>query len=350
MILANAEFVAMGGAGAAFAVGGAGMMLSPAAPANRRMESVAPIVWSLVLLQSQIGEKQDMSNLGAALDEDVRMFNIGLSGGYHNGAGGILGAGADYQVGDARVAVVEGHASAAVALLGGDLVLGAGPRLLGMRVTADGVHHDYFGAGVELGAVFANWRQAWNFALTLRSGVAAGPVDGAYDGIDAARLPPEIIAGIGWSNLANLPEETGGIPVRLVADVAVDAPVPGAVALQTVFQGELIPRGGWYTVSPRLGAEVDVWRNRFRLRAGTYLEPSRTDLAGPRPHATGGFELRLFHVAAFKERVKLDLAWQIGVDYAPGYFHGAWVGINVWQQGQVGGQYDRDVAPDVTAP
>jgi hypothetical protein len=97
-------------------------------------------------------------------------------------------------------------------------------------------------------------------------------------------------------------------------------------------------------VSPRLGAEVAVWRNRFRLRAGTYLEPSRTASAGPRPHVTGGGELRLFRVQALHGRVKLDLAWQVGADYAPRYFRGAWLGINIWQQGAVGGTY-RTPAP-----
>lgn len=336
LVFSNAELVSMGGAGAAFAYGGIGMLLSPAAPANRRMEAVAPMVGSLVLLQSRITNEREMS-VGEPVVDVVRVFNLGLSYGYRAGAGGILAAGAYYKVSDTQVAVAEGHVSAAVALLDGRLSLGAGPRLLGMRVTSGGDHHDYLGSGVEAGAVLTNWQEAWSFALTVRSGVSAGPMAGGYAGIDAAHLPPELIAGVGWSNVSYLPEDSG-VPVRFAADVVVDAPVQGAVALENVLQGQLVTRGGWYTVSPRVGAEVDVWRNRLRLRAGSYLEPSRTALAGPRPHATGGFELRLFRIKALKERIKLDLAWQIGVDYAPGYFHGAWLGINVWQQGQMGGQ------------
>jgi hypothetical protein len=339
LVFSNAELVAMGGAGVAFASGGAGMVLSPAAPANRRMEAIAPIVTSLVFVQTRIGSGRDTANLGAPPEGEGRMFNIGVSGGYHDGAGGVLAEGAWYAVDDAWVGVSEGHVSGAMALLDGHLTLGAGPRLLGMRVTSGGDHNDFLGAGVEAGAVVANWKEAWNFGLTLRSGVTAGPMSGAYAGIDAAQLPPELVAGVGWSNLAHLPEGKGGIPVRLVADVVVDAPVPRAVALEEVLQGELIPRGGWYTVSSHVGAEVDVWRNRFRLRAGSYLEPSRTALTGPRPHGTGGFELRLFRLHALSGRIKLDLAWQMAVDCAPRYFRGAWMGINIWQQGQVGGAY-----------
>ena len=339
LVLSNAELVSMGGAGVAFASGSVGMVLSPAAPANRRLETIAPIVSSLVLVQARISADRDSGNLSEPIDADGRMFNVGLSGGYRNAAGGLLAVGAYYKANDLWVGVTEGHACAAHALLNGRLTLGAGPRLLGMRVISDGGHHDYFGMGVETGALLANWQETWNLAVTLRSGVTARPLDGPTAGIDAASLPPELIAGVGWSNHASVPEASGGIPVRLVADVVIDAPVTDGVALGKVLQGQWVAGGDWYTVSPRVGAEVDVWRNRFRLRGGGYLEPSRTALAGPRPHATGGFELRLFRVKALNEHIKLDLAWQIGVDYAPRYFRGAFLGINVWQEGQVGGNY-----------
>lgn len=120
--------------------------------------------------------------------------------------------------------------------------------------------------------------------------------------------------------------------------MVVDGSVPGAVAPESVLVGAAIPRGAAVTVSPRAGAEIDAWRDRLRLRGGGYLEPSRTALAGARPHVTGGFELRLLRVHALDNRVNVDLAWQVGVDYAPRYFHGAWLGINLWQHGRTGGQ------------
>ncbi|MES2640746.1 MAG: hypothetical protein V4850_14720 [Myxococcota bacterium] len=339
LALSNAELVSMGGAGVAYAAGGAGLFLSPAAPANRRMEATAPVITSLLLLQTSIAPARDVGNLGEPLGEDGRLFSLALSGGYQNVAGGLLTAGAWYATDDLWVGTAEGHASAAVSLFEGQLTLGIGPRFLGMRVTANGEPRDYLGIGVETGAVLANWRDSWNVGVTLRSGVSAGPTDGAAGGIAAARIAPELIVGLGWSNRSYLRDYQGGIPVRFVADVQVNAPVANSVSLEKVLQGEEVTRGGWYTAAPRIGAEVDVWPSRLRLRAGAYLEPSRTSLTGPRPHATGGFEVRLFRLKAFNQRIKLDLAWQVGVDYAPRYFRGAFLGINIWQEGQVGGQY-----------
>lgn len=280
----------------------------------------------------------DVGNLGAPLDEEVRVFDLALSGGCRDVGVGLMSVGAYYRVEHTWLLVSEAHANAAVSLLGGHLALGAGPRVLGMRVDSAGEHRDYLGAGVEAGALVANWQDAWNFALTARSGVVAGPNGEGWDGVAAVRLPPQLVAGVGWSNRSLLADEAPGLPVRLAADVVIDAPVAGAVAAESVLTGQAIPRGAWWTASPRAGVEVDVWRDRLRLRGGGYLEPSRTALAGPRPHVTGGFELRLFRLHALQRRVNLDLAWQVGVDYAPRYFHGAWLGINLWQHGQVGGQ------------
>lgn len=346
LVFSNAELVAMGGAGAAFASGGIGMLLSPAAPSNRRMEGVNPHTGSLVLLQSKITDRR-VTGAGDAEAEGVRVFNVGASYGHRDVAGGLLAAGAYYPVEDAAVTVAEGHASLAVTILDGGLAVGVGPRLLFMRVASGGEHHDYLGSGIEGGVVVSDIRDAWSFAATARSPVWAGPLSDTQAGIAAANLPTELILGAGWSNRAYLPEGGGGVPVRLAVDVAVDAPVADAVALENALRGERVTRGGWYTVAPHLGAEVDVWPGRLRLRAGSYLEPSRTALAGPRPHATGGFELRVFRIKLLGGKVKLDLAWQIGVDYAPRYFHGAWLGINLWQEGQMGG---RPGVPAARAP
>lgn len=343
LVFSNAEDIALSGSGAAFSTAAPGTGLSPAAPANRRQEAASPVTFGLLLLQARISGPRDgldVGNLGAALDEEVRVFHLAVSGGYRNVAVGVLAAGAYYRVDDSWLAVSEGHVSAAVSLLDGHLTVGAGPRLLAMRADSGVAHRDYLGTGVEAGVLVSNWHDAWNLAVTARSGVVAGPGRDAPENLAGVRLPPELIAGIGWSNSGNLADNEHGMPVRLMTDVVVDAPVRSAVALESVLTGQPVARGAWYTVSPRVGAEVDVWRDRLRLRGGAYLEPSRTALSGPRPHATAGFELRLFRLQAPLHGINLNLAWQIGVDYAPRYFHGAWLGINLWQQGQMGGQPD----------
>jgi hypothetical protein len=350
IVYSNPEVLAMGGAGLAFASGGGGLVLSPAAPANRRTESVAPVTGTIILRHTLFSERSDPGNLGEAFAGEVRWFDVGGGLGYRDGAGAVLAAGSYYKLGDTWVGAIEGHAAAAVALAGGRLHVGAGPRLLAMRVAVDGGHDDWFGAGVEAGAQVVRWHEAWNLGLTVRSGVTAGPL--GADGGGSARLPPGVLVGLGWSNLAALSESGGGLPVRLAADLAVDAPLAGTSSLEQALEGELVPRGDWFTLSPRAGAEVDVWPDRLRLRAGTYLEPSRTPLAGPRPHATGGFELRLFHLAVLHERIRLNLAWQVAADWAPRYFRGAWLGINVWNDGLVGGRATPagEPPPELPAP
>ncbi len=336
--LANAEVVAMGGAGTAFATGGFGLLMSPAASANRRVEWVAPMALSLAFLDSRVPAGQDVGDFGEPYSGDVRLFDVGAAVAYRRGGFGLLGAGASYAAEGGLVTVVEGHAPAALSVGDSGLTFGVGPRLLAVRVLSEGRRTDYGGSGLEVGGILSNWHEDWSFALTLRSGVVARELGTDAVHTVGARLPAGVVAGIGWSNESWLPSRSGGFPVRLAADVGIDGPVAGAFGVEGLWADEPVPRGGWVTASPRVGAEVDLVRERIRLRGGSYWEPSRTSLAGPRPHLTGGFELSLFRVAAPREGITLDLAWQAGVDVAPRYYRGAWLGFKVWQRGLGGGR------------
>jgi hypothetical protein len=332
MVFSNAEVLAMGGAGSAFGGGARGMVTSPAAPANRRIEAVGPILASFVFIQSKINDDRDASTQA----DETRNWDLGLGGGYNHVAVGALTEGYYARVDDEWVAAIEGALSVAVAFPHLPLVVGAGPRFLGVRLTdADGRYDDLLGAGFEAGAIVVHENSPWSAALTLRSGVKAVPLDDAE--LAAAKIAPDLVAGLGWTNVGMLQKDSG-LPVRLAIDVAVQAPVHDAEALAGWLNGETIARGDWYTVSPRIGGELGVWRDRLRLRTGGYLEPSRTSLSDTRAHVTGGFDVRLFRVRLFHERIKLDIAWQVGADYAQDYFRGAWLGLNVWQSGQMGGK------------
>jgi hypothetical protein len=333
-VFANAETIAMGGAGAAFATGTNGMVLNPAAPANRRKETTGAVFSSLMLSETRTSQTRDVANLGEAFDETGHVYNAGGTLGYRPAAVGVLVSGAWYQLPDTFTGTAEGHVDIGYAFLGGRAAVGAGARLLGVRSASDGDRADYFGAGAEIGAIFPNVAEHWNFALALRSGVRAETRSTLEMPLDGARLPPQAAIGVGWS--------TGGdvnVPVRVAADLVVDGPVKDAVSLEKLLVGEIVPRGERASISPRGGAEVEVWRDRLRLRGGGYLEAARTDLAGSRPHATGGFELRLFEVESLGGRLKLDLAWQAGIDYAPRYLRLALLGLNLWGSGAVGGVY-----------
>jgi hypothetical protein len=336
LVYSNAEVLAMGGAGSAFGGGARGMVMNPAAPANRRIEAVGPVLASFFFITSKINDDRDAST---AADE-TRNLDLGIGGGYEHVAVGALTEGYYGRVDDQWVAAVQGALAVSVAFENLPLVVGAGPRLLGVRLTdAAGDHDDLLGVGVEAGAIVVHENSPWSVALTLRSGVKAVPLHDAD--IEAAKIAPDLLAGIGWTNVGQLPEDSG-LPVRIAFDVAVQGPTPDGESLGGWFRGEQIARGDWYTVSPRVGGEVGVWRDRLRLRAGSYLEPSRTALSDTRAHVTGGLDVRLFRVHFLHDRIKLDVAWQVGADYAQDYFRGAWLGLNVWQSGQMGGKPKTD--------
>ncbi len=73
----------------------------------------------------------------------------------------------------------------------------------------------------------------------------------------------------------------------------------------------------------RFGAESEFIRDRLKMRAGSYLEPSRTNRSYYRPHGTLGADVRLFDLWGWSVRGGLTL------DVAPRYFDWG-VGVGLW--------------------
>jgi len=81
--------------------------------------------------------------------------------------------------------------------------------------------------------------------------------------------------------------------VQVAASMLLSGAVDGSVGVESLVN-QTVQRSGQHTVlSPRLGVEVGVLPNFLKLRAGTYLEPTRFDEAKPRMHGTGGLDLKL---------------------------------------------------------
>ena len=79
------------------------------------------------------------------------------------------------------------------------------------------------------------------------------------------------------------------------------------------FLSQVVNRSGERAVySPRLGAESEVWPNLVRLRAGTYLEPTRFETSSPRWHGTLGLDVRLLRWSVFGLWPD-DYLWRLGV-------------------------------------
>lgn len=333
-VFANAETLAMGGSGSAFAFGGNGMVLNPAAPANRRKEVTAPVFTSGTFNVTSTWTDRDLWNLGEPPDNTGYLYNLTGTLGVRRSAAGVLAGGTWYQLPELFFGYIETRADFARTFFDGRVVVGGGARFLGVRNASNGEHADYVGVGPEIGAIFPNVAEHWNFAFAFRSGAHADTRSDLEVPFDRATLPPQGSIGVGWSSGPDTSPD-----MRFAADLVVDGPVEEAVSLEELLAGRVVTRGVDATFSPRVGAEVEVWRDRLRLRGGSYFEAARTASANPRVHTTAGYELHLFELETLGGRAKFDLAWQMGLDVAPRYWRLALIGLNIWGTGRVGGVY-----------
>lgn len=126
---------------------------------------------------------------------------------------------------------------------------------------------------------------------------------------------------IAWEQLRK--QYRWGWPRRyylLTADLWFAGRVADAVGVES-FLFQTVQRSGEHiTVSPRLGFETEVWPTRMKLRAGTYLEPSRFAESNARVHGTLGFDLSLFKWSVFGLWPD-DYRWQVSaaLDIARAY-------------------------------
>jgi hypothetical protein len=115
----------------------------------------------------------------------------------------------------------------------------------------------------------------------------------------------------------------------VVADAVITAPVDNAVAVSSFLDQVFEGYGRSWTVSPRLGLEGEPFPDRFKLRFGTYLEPSLFDGGSARQHFTFGGDLKLFEWNLFG--ILKPTVWQLSfaTDLAPRYSNWG-VSLGVW--------------------
>jgi hypothetical protein len=90
----------------------------------------------------------------------------------------------------------------------------------------------------------------------------------------------------------------------LSADVVFDGPTTErGTGLQGFAAQAIDPAGSFSTLSLRVGMESEVFHNRFKLRAGSYIEPSRFEGESFRIHGTAGLEMRLFKLWGWDWRI-----------------------------------------------
>ncbi|MEY2933584.1 MAG: hypothetical protein RL033_4333 [Pseudomonadota bacterium] len=121
--------------------------------------------------------------------------------------------------------------------------------------------------------------------------------------------------------------------LMLSASLVISGSVRDAVGVESFLDQTVNRSGGEVVYSPRFGVESEVWEDRLKLRAGSYLEPSRFATSSARLHGTAGGTMRLFGWNVFGLWPD-DFMWQVGgsIDVAPRYF--SWTA-------SIGGWYPR---------
>jgi len=118
------------------------------------------------------------------------------------------------------------------------------------------------------------------------------------------------------------------------ASLTVTGPSPGALGFEAFLVQREYRSGAQASFAPALALEAEPFANLLKVRAGSYLEPSRfadSDLrdAEPRLHGTAGLDLRLFESTIFG--LFSPFHWRTGgtVDVAPAWFNFS-VSLGLW--------------------
>lgn len=126
--------------------------------------------------------------------------------------------------------------------------------------------------------------------------------------------------------------------VQVSAAMLVSGQVQNAVGIESMLSQTVNRSGQKTVVSPRLGIESGVVPNLLKLRAGTYLEPTRFATSSPRGHITAGFDVKLAVWNVFGLWPD-DYMWRLGFGGDLAHRYTTW-GITL------AGWYPRHQGPD----
>jgi hypothetical protein len=127
---------------------------------------------------------------------------------------------------------------------------------------------------------------------------------------DDNRLDRELIAAK-WAIERDL-LKMNAFYVQVDGSMIISGPVDDAVGVESLTT-QTVNRSGQHTViSPRLGVESGVIPDYLKLRAGTYLEPTRFEGSSARLHGTFGADVKLLVWNVFGLWPD-DYMWRLGV-------------------------------------
>lgn len=320
--IGNTAWVGMGGAGAANIVGTAGTLINPSAPAVRLTTDTDDWSWDyhLDVLTGKLST--DYDNNGVVAEEaGASLLTFGLGGRYHDWAAAVTFTGQTAPVDDAlRAQGIRLRFVLAKYFPSRDIAIGIGAQTVSFDIGTRADDMELFqitGTGVIAGITYVPRMRNFRIAGGIETQILGADV--GTDGCDPENcmgyILPRTVASaargvIGfayrfapteWNQLV------GGIfrderALTLTTDLLITGNSPDAYGIEAFAMQELQRSGEDVAISLRGGAEYEWIPGRFRVRAGSYWEPSRFEGVGGRIHVTFGVELRAFEFQLWGRR------------------------------------------------
>ncbi len=343
----NSAVVGMGGATMALAVGTAGTLFNPSAPAVKPTTDTDYWSWDYHI-DAIAGTSTDYDNNGFTSSSSGNVVaTFGLGGRYGEWGAAVTSTiqrrpivTTDAMEPNLQASTYRIQVALARWLPRIDLAVGASLSVGIFDLAGNCVDgacstplFSLSGAGIDAGATWAPRYQS----VRLGTAVSAPYRGGNYTECDATDcagwiLPDSIVsaprvsagiayrfAGTYWNQLVggHFRDEKS---VTVAGDVWVTGPVENAYGLDA-FGDQRLQRSGRHTsVSVRGGIEWEWLPGRLRLRAGSYWEPGRFVGVSGRLHGTLGIELRVFQFKFWGKprRGRITLTSDAAVRYANG--------------------------------
>jgi hypothetical protein len=334
-VIGSSRMIAMGGTSVAINDGAVGMNANPAATAVRTATSRSEWDWDWNVDWLLPGGSDYDFNGELTPDEHSTVITGSILAQWREWGLGFSIQEHDVTVGSstATTSLTVGHVELARTFLKEQLSIGLGLRTGSFALT-EGMDtlFSLTGASFEAGGI---WRPA---GLNLRAGATIDlPVTGATpssacdpmscDGYilpDRVVVPWQMAAGIALQfarDAWNQKIQGNWRDIRQViatADVVVTGKAgPDGIGVEEFVKMAAQPSGRGPTASVRLGVEVEAIPGWLRVRAGSYVEPSRFDDVGVRVHGTFGLEARLFSFNLWgPKRAKISLTGDVASRYS----------------------------------
>lgn len=350
--LGSTAVVGMGGATVALAIGTAGTLFNPSAPAVRPTTDNDWWSWDYHIDYLNASLSSDYDNNGFARSEGgMAVFTGGFGLRFNDWAGAVTVTQQDAPVVDAMVMTPTGamvpldaetlriqlalarwfpNIDTAIGISAQTAVFALSPDCTGPGCES---LFEVSGGGLELGATWVPREQSFRVGASIASPIAGGAVKGC-DPMDCVGwiLPEKVVSpwrlAVGgayrfapthWNQLVPgyFRDEKS---VTVAADLIVTGSSENAFGLEAFGQHELQRAGRHPTLGVRVGAEYEWVPGRFRVRGGSYWEPGRFVGVSGRLHATFGIEVRVLELWFWgsMRRGRISLTTDVAQNYRNG--------------------------------